>query len=465
MIDGQIAVGNAYPLPPSPDPANLAACEVMPMPLSLYSPKPGGQKGVRPWWSTGRSDVAVLERVAAGRGNSIDKLIEKEKSTDEKRPADAAFIFRADAAQPWVRYEPARRVRLRIQVPDTENKHQAGLFSQEEIVEDTAFLTEVLVPPGLAAAFETLLQTLQGGGAQAAPWLALGRGGRPVVLGAYVLQPRAAVPANGPASSMRLVLESDCIARGPRLGFRTGLDADVLRELIAAVGKTVGKAFKVVESKSDTVEVRGFNVATGLPRAPAIALRRGSSFLIEDGPNDQGAITDLRRVLAELYLAGTALGERASEGCGRFRLDFDPLADNDAATQIATLGGAVIQRATASAELGEELAARALKLLADHKPVVTNQKLGVAQWQALRDARFGSDPSEAVKDQFDRMKKKDGKAEALLNKLEHALKEELARLATLQDGFDHCRAFLELFGRGAALRAKAARDKQATRSV
>lgn len=127
--------------------------------------------------------------------------------------------------------------------------------------------------------------------------------------------------------------------------------------------------WKCEKAYQDTVTVRGFNPITGLPRAPALAIRRGSTIQIT-GNN----LTALYEKLEEKL--DTGLGERPWEGFGRFRLEpisftnKDPVTGEHKARDIGTQED-LLSKAKA-------LATATFKLETDKKKVTKTQ------WQYLR---------------------------------------------------------------------------------
>jgi hypothetical protein len=121
---------------------------------------------------------------------------------------------------------------------------------------------------------------------------------------------------------------------------------------------------------SDCVEVHGYNAASGLPRAPALAIRRGSCIAFS-GPGDKLSL------LAQLFAKRDALGERTAEGFGQLRID------------LAELAGMLRPTSQAS---GSDIIARREELLATAEGISTmlvwpgQSEPSTSQWMALWNA-------------------------------------------------------------------------------
>lgn len=377
MLDRRIVVGNAAPLPAdvslSNDRAAIERWDVVPIPLVIGTPKPGARGGNAhgPWW------------VARSEGDRLGAKGERyryaSKDEDLKRPGDREWLFREGAA-PWRRYAPVMGVHLRNQVPDDRRAEEArtDLFAEEEIAEDTLFLADLRFPDvATAAAVAEGLAPILGGAA----WLAVGRGGRPV----EVVAARWCTPAErareARTGDFTLTLESDLIARDAMLGFHESLGAGVLAALVEAEDMSGISADRLF---CDRVEVRGFNAASGLPRAPLGAIRRGSSVRVT------GIGADALRVK---LAARDHLGERGWDGFGRFRIDFDPLSEvDDAARGESPEDPNVAVRV----EVGrsEAILGRARAFAKKHPG---EKRPKPSQWQALREkALIAKDTTDLV---------------------------------------------------------------------
>lgn len=317
-LPSAVSVGSALPLPgrliddpAALSPVELRALEVLPIPLDLGFLKPGKRRPRCdatfhiPWWA--RAEIGqepetrpLVSRI--GRAPTEDKL---------KRPKDDEFLARLKDGQPWRRYRPGVSVRLRANLEHLARREgEPGLFSIEAIDEGTLFVSDLLFPNRDTA--EACLKALR-------PLLErrslfrLGRGGAPVRVEAtaWLVAHKAGTEADSgdeeQDTGFTVTLTSDCILRDEYLNFLESLDAAALEQLAGVSGLEV-------DGVQDVDLVHGFNPASGLPRPPALALRRGSTWRITGA----GA-GDVRRWLLE----SRALGERTGEGLGRFVLDPD----------------------------------------------------------------------------------------------------------------------------------------------
>ena len=74
-------------------------------------------------------------------------------------------------------------------------------------------------------------------------------------------------------------------------------------------------------SNFDDLEIQGFNAAAGLPRSPALAIKRGSVFVFRK--SNQEAFDVLKGWLVSIAESESGLGERTEEGFGQFLVDFN----------------------------------------------------------------------------------------------------------------------------------------------
>lgn len=299
-----ICFTDALPLPPSGpvDVASLATIDVFPMPLHLGTPRHCPPESSWPWWAHTRVDDTL------GARGEFDRFTAR-TAEKPKRPGGDEFLFRG-AAGPWRRFHPDTGTHLRNTPSRKPGAEKTALYGEGEIAEDTCFVAEITFPDAASAeAARRLLDPLLTG----ADLLAVGRGGRAVRCEASCwLPPRAHpdVPVDGP---FVLVLGSDLIVRDDWLGFEERLTPAVLARCVGWGPERLSELDNGGRDVfSDATEVRGFNAVSGLPRAVARAIRRGSSIRV--GGADSGA---LRQALAECR----RLGERTWEGFGAFRLD------------------------------------------------------------------------------------------------------------------------------------------------
>ncbi len=379
LLDRTTSVGNAYPIAPELDAtAELARLNVLPIPLSVHTRKPGrattASRAAPEAPSIPLPHWAAAPRIAhLWETGEVDRLADTAGDEGLKRPTDETFLCRlGDGA--WRRYEPDIRVRMRNQTPDARNKGTQSLFSLEELAEETLFLAELRFDKDSAASdFATAFASALREG----DWLKIGRGGRPVEVArsAWLDDPTEGTQSRGSdGDRFTLVLESDLIARGAGLGFETSLTAEILARLAGSKGLSTASIAQ--KQFSDTVEVRGFNIAGRLPRSAAIAIRRGSTVRF-DGPAAAGLRTAL--------MAKSALGERTWEGFGRFRVD-PPLENTERKGKEVQSGPAESPLQVAD-DIGtrESIRESAWALFNEYKDLVKGGA-GLGQWRALGDA-------------------------------------------------------------------------------
>lgn len=294
--------GDALPLPNGAecDIGSLPRMAVRVIPRSIGTPKASATAGLIPWWAHAPWVQALL-----GDGGEVDRLGAGPKPDVKlKRPGADEYLYRENESAPWRRFSPQMQQRLRTRVPDANNPDQ-DLFSTEEIVENTAFVSDVLVRDEAAAKALGDIFQLAGGG-----WLRMGRGGRPVdVESAAWLEPvRAATQCA--AGQFVLVCESDLILRDELLRYQARLDAN-------ALARWSGMDIQDISGGqvSDHRPVFGFNATTGLPRPSQVAIAAGSAIRITGAGAGK---------LYEALASQLAIGECIEEGFGRFSLDDMP---------------------------------------------------------------------------------------------------------------------------------------------
>jgi hypothetical protein len=298
MLAG-VSVGDALPLPHG----ITSASELIPVPLSLMAKKPDGGEANLPWWAQSGTSADRFDDLALGRTAGEEK---------PKRPGAHEYLCRLGDDAAWWCYAPEMSVHLRNQTADDPEKQDTELFSTEEIAEDTYFQAELRFRDGVQVRsfLEVYKPVLTG-----VDWIAVGRGGQPVAVAvpvAFLPEPPAFVSLG---ETWTLTLTSDLIARGRDLGFCDDLSIAMLAEW---AGMTPKRA-KITRVFAETERLHGFNAATGLPRVPALAIRRGSCWRVE---GDVGS--ELGSKLLEVAVLG--LGERSDEGCGRFAVGLQPIA-------------------------------------------------------------------------------------------------------------------------------------------
>lgn len=306
LLDPKLAWGDALPLPETSinlDEATADLCEVLPIPLSLGTPKNKALQSELPWWA-----VAGNEGMLGARGE-VDQLQQEAEpiklQQKLKRPDDGELLYRACADGAWQRYQPKILERLHAAVPKKSNQFQQALFSTEEIAEKTLFLADLMVfDVEQAAILHQIIQTL------GKHWLRVGRGGKPLQIKAARWLPLPARP-NPTADGFTLLLESDLIVRDVFGNDQERLNAPLLASLVGLPDANI----RSEKNFSEGVSLYGFNIMTGLPRQARRAIKAGSVIHIvgEDAPK-------VRAALAERVV----LGELPEEGFGRFRLDDLP---------------------------------------------------------------------------------------------------------------------------------------------
>ena len=370
LLAGKINIGHAYPLPTHVS-KNCSQWLLLPFPLNIYHKKPEPNTPPdQPWWTQQSTTISYLGE----RGEKNKFQNEGSEGEKLKRPGNREFLFRSDEQDQWQRYQPKMVVHMRNQTPADKKGDKAlniagenrrdDLFSEEEILEDTCFMSDILFSNSdEAKAFAKTFNTLLNG----QTWLSLGRGGRPVVLELAVwLEKQKPVNASQKpkAEKLSILLTSDLIARSETLGFYDSLDIEVLQKLLGIKAQALNSLkYKLYK---DTVTVRGFNYLTRLPKAPVLAIRRGSAIEITGSTQD---IDCLRQALQQK----TALGERTHEGFGRFELDL-PI--NRRPPEINS------KPIKMNARIGtQEAILKAAKKLADE---IGEKALSKTQWQYLR---------------------------------------------------------------------------------
>jgi CRISPR/Cas system CMR subunit Cmr4 (Cas7 group RAMP superfamily) len=325
LAERDVFVTNAYPLPRDVEPGklDLKSVEVLPIPLNYHSKKSSASDTAFPWWAESAEKRKYL-------GGEHDRLAERPgEQSDTKRPGDAVFIARLGPGERYRRYDAPLARRMRIAVPDDGLRANQRLFTSEEIPERTVFVADVRFRNReQAKAFGEKFHAILSGSA----FLRLGRAGRPITVRpapVWIDEPAPSAitgELKDGVETARIVLASDLIVRGPKLGFVTRFDRSALERLTeCSLGKNDGGGCDVkVLAHSDVATVRTFNASSGLPRAPAYAIRRGSCVqLCAASDEGKGCI----RALVERLASERAWGERRHEGFGRMRVYVgdDPL--------------------------------------------------------------------------------------------------------------------------------------------
>ena len=362
-----VSVGDGLPLPKDLNTGNLSNIEVLPVPLSLLRPKPEVVGGRLPWWTDDAPPPGSRDGFAPNEGlNTYERL---------KRPTDGECVARSGGGK-WHRYSPLLNMHLRNRQGEKPGE-PPSLFSMEEIAEDTRFLADILFDEGpVADAFVGAFREILEGRA----WLLIGRGKAPSVVEDAAWINRSLFD-NSSTPAFRLTLTSDLLLLDEWLCWETHLTAEKLKQL-AGVNDDID--VRIAKCFEDTVDVRGFNAASGLPRVPARAIKAGSSYRLDGG----GA-----SVVVNSLKGKPALGERTHLGFGRFRLDPDdtPPGLPEDFSEADRYGRGE------NADKAEGLLKRA-KELAEAVPIGGPSR---SQWWALRDALRASsgdaqDPLESL---------------------------------------------------------------------
>ncbi len=330
LFERRIAVGPAYPLPAGAEINTvqaLAGLQVLPIPLSLHTPKPSPAEST-PWphWAPGpgtpgaeppADKPARFKDMLAGEDTPEPAELHR---TRYKRPKSNAYLHRS-ATGDWRAFLVPLGLRMRnqrgsslVDIPRTET----SLFTTELIPAGTHFVADLIAKSPqdlqrLSTELAGLIATTPSA-TQATRSLRIGRGGAPVAVVGWCEPDTPKKPTSSQADELRITLTSDLIARDPvTLGFYTRLSARMLCDLLELDPPDPEQDHERVYS--DTQHYTGFNAVSGLPAPPKRAIRRGSALRIR-GP--------IAEQLREKLAGRGALGGRRWEGCGRFVLDFAP---------------------------------------------------------------------------------------------------------------------------------------------
>ncbi len=369
LFERRLSIGPAYPLPRAlkcADSQALAAVEVVPIPLNLWTSKPKvGEQRTWPHWAgkpvaTGspspdanttsaspdsrlrdsgarvdEPEPPVSEGLPGAHSGLYDMLANRDRKSDAaeqwrpdktryKRPRDDAYLARSGTSA-WTYFEAPLGLRMRNRrghpIKDVLETDTA-LFTLEQMPAGSRFVAEIRpldqADAASVAALKTLLAGLFDPTAHAPP-LRIGRGGAPVVIEGWC--PLPSEPVNPvpdkPEGGLTLTLISDLIARTPDLGFHTELSVAAIKDCLApALAKAViCDENTAARAYSDSVRYQGFNATAGLPTAPRVAIRRGSVLHVK------GACA---AALAAALQGQDAIGTQTWEGNGRFVFDLSP---------------------------------------------------------------------------------------------------------------------------------------------
>lgn len=403
----RMSVGNAYHVPEQfvqASGSKWGNFHALPAPLTVREYKSGLKPGTRvesvasPWWS--RSEIGA--RFLGSRGEA--DVVAEGDLIDQKRLKTEEYLVRNGQDGPWLRTRPETIVVLRNRVatgridPDLRGKaspngpshpgyQDDALFSQEWIAEKQYFVAELFFGSKEdALAFSECCAGLLAENGPT-PWLRAGRGGMPLQV---VSIQRGESLSFTPRKDDRLTvtLTSDLILRAPHGAFIVRPELSDWAEWIAlSLGLESMPSFDSVildeeSSVWESVSILGFNAASGLPRAPAVGIKRGSVFVFRSkGPDGLSQLQQLRQFFQRVLQSHPGLGERVEDGCGRFVLDLDVHRsecwkqwNQELADKLAVKDGVV-----APHNIREEALA-----LAEEFWERIGEKLSVSQWQWLR---------------------------------------------------------------------------------
>jgi hypothetical protein len=457
LLDHRIICGPAYPVPPDALAKGVDNIDVVPFPLSFQAPKPTGQAGALPWWCIDLGDDGWVDTLAVQRRSQTDGQRQHDKL---KRPDLHDYLVRIESHWKRFRCTPGEAMRNDAGSSQRAPKKQE-LFAQEQVAEGTGFVARVVA---LDEQAESLLSATLDCLKNDRHWLQAGRGGAPVAVvghtAAAAAAPSADIAGISEPKAVRLFVESDLILRTDELSFRTRLDRAAVLHLLRLAGASVDWLQRFgevadslqVQEVSEPTEVRGRNVATGGPRLPALAIRRGSEAMLRFA--DQTAADACRALLRNALHRG--LGERSTEGLGRLRIDFSPA--------CPSAGSVEDERAASPASEAIPLNPREALLEAASKWVDDErfpQGFTATRWQALRNAArvTSKDGLKGSLDTWFTQAKRE--AERLAERRGGGSKEGVAWLeqlaAELPKSFDARRGLLRTIGLLAAKQAAARR--------
>jgi hypothetical protein len=309
LFDREVSVGPAYPLPRGTDveeaKSSLGSLLILPFPLHLQNEKPEPrEQALWPHWA-GEAGGLGLRDCLTNPPNS-------DEGVQLKRPKSNAYLCN-DGNDSWTYFEQALEPRMRNRrhgpFDEVVKESALDLFTVEAIPSGTLLVCDIhpLAKGGLAR-FASLLSLVE-----TDPILRVGRGGAPVEILRHAAMRRQRGSSTKNRDDLTLLLTSDLIARDPEtLGFRQDLTTRAIADLLGIGDVDLDHTKK--SRFSDVVRLSGFNAASGLPHAPALAVRRGSIIRIQG--------KDVPRIRDELKRRGF-LGERPWDGLGRFLLDPD----------------------------------------------------------------------------------------------------------------------------------------------
>ncbi len=439
-LPANVSFGNGYFVPDSlvdKASADLRSLSVLPLPLTAEEAKATERPtdvAAGPWWCLPckpsgqwltdpyrehdklQPEVRSQEKEEVNAGEAKSPKFKRIKSED--------YLVGLGDDRPLERVRPKLEILMRNRTPvvrverthdsrrptadSAQLKQEVGdLFAQTVLVEDQAFVADLcFASPDLASRFLAVAAPLLSGTPKDQPWLRLGRGGRPVRVERFAVlggDPQPQLDNN--ATCFTLTLTSDLIARHDDLTFRTTLDGDAIAAL-ARVPEAAGRLqVDSGASASDTRIVHGFNTAAGTRRAPALAIQRGSAFLVTSSSGDTTALKGVFDALATRMAKGRGLGERTEEGFGRFALNHrvhvtpSPAKDaqGESAAEKAAAPPDAQQQARLAREQAIELVLQAVKGIKLYEACSDKAFPSRGQWQRLRhDIEAGKPPDRLI---------------------------------------------------------------------
>ncbi len=294
LSSGVTSVSNAYYFTKTENNINgFNKVRIIPAPLSIQKTKAGGgDLDSEPLWSKSKDD-GFTDKMLNNDNNSEMPKTKRLKSGE-------VIIINSDGKCEVTK--PSMLVHLRHQTPDRygiKNQNtEPKLYSEEEIAENQYFIADIRFSSEKEAeAFINNYKALFTENSES--WLRVGRGGRPVKIVKHAFIDENELPNTNNTNKDKsfLVLTSDAIIRNDDLTFATDFNNEHAE-------KYFGNGIKIDETNSisGTVEIRGWNILTGRQKSPAIALKRGSVF-----PINQGNLNHTNPI-----------GERTGEGFGQF---------------------------------------------------------------------------------------------------------------------------------------------------
>ena len=397
---------NAYAVPMSLQ--NWQATRIVPIPLSIRAPKSGvpsdddaKQKATTPsgtpWWAKSESTSANFgareERDTFSIASDSGRIEDERIKTEDYLAEDENGI--------WVRCRPRIRVHMRNRVPTSRvgrkassanenSRRDDALFSIEMLDADQAFVCDLIFRDVSTA--KTFCETVGELFSESSPrsWIPIGRGRRPVEIDDFEWSPvvkpviggKVGATAAEQTGALTVVLTSDLIIRNDWLEFITQPDvADWTPLLAAALSQTSfpNEGIRLSKALCESEMIYGFNTASGLPRVPAIAVKRGSVFRFKsDKPDVLKSWTEAFQWIADYQIG---LGERTAEGFGRVAVNCT-FAGADPAEETQTTQPAIALnwREVVLGKVESALAA----IMAEQRRQKPNNRLSATQWQVVR---------------------------------------------------------------------------------